>query len=717
VLILLVVSTVVAAACAKLNTSGNLTVGAATTHVLVDTPDASIVERRALPQDVKTLQARAVFYGSLMTTTPALEAIGERAGVPADQISGISRTTADVTIALTEQGSEERASQIRASRAPYRLETQAEPGEPILAIYAEAPSFEAAQGLANAAVTGMGDYLRDLAREQGFPEAEVPQLQQLGSPRGGVTNGKARIVIAGLTFVTAFGLSFMLLLLAGRRLRRGEGREAAPAPEPRSRLTGRAAADWPRTSRLLPWSIAGLITMIWLTPFDRLQLSISTPIDLTLDRLVLPVVAAIWLIAFAAGPGAAPRLRITRVHVAICAYLACAFLSVVLEARALNQSGELMLSLKKLPLLVSYLSIFVIVASSVRRTEVPAFLTYTLGLAVVCAVGIIYESRFTTNIFTTWSGILFAGPFELVTDENGPGLDSLGRRWIGGPAAYGVEAVGMMAMAMPIAVVGIIGSRTRGRRLLYGLAIVALLAAMFSTQRKSALIVPVAVVGTMAYFRRRELLSLAPFGLVIAVMVAALSPSAVQGVVAQFTRADASKVATVSDRTADYDAIRPDLWTNIALGRGFGSYNHDSYRILDSEVLSRIVETGVLGLLAFVLIAVSVILVARKTVSQRHPTWAPPPLCGVSAAVCLLVLATLYDVMAFPHGPYVFLYVTGLAVAVVAPGIGGPSPLRGRMHGGRAHRVTRKSGLSPGVGSTPWVSASASESSGTSSSA
>jgi hypothetical protein len=346
---------------------------------------------------------------------------------------------------------------------------------------------------------------------------------------------------------------------------------------------------------------------------------------------------------------------------------------------------------------------------------VRAFLTYTLWLAVICGVGIIYESSSTTNVFTTWSDMLFAGPFELVADVSGAGVDSLGRRWIGGPAAYGVEAVGMMAMAMPIAVVGIIGSPTRLRRVLYGLAIVVLLAAMFSTQRKSALIAPVAVFGTMAYFRRRELLSLAPFGLVIVVMVAALSPSAVSNVVKQFTRSDAGKVATVSDRTADYDAIRPDLWTNLAFGRGFGSYNHETYRILDSEILSRTIETGVLGLVAFLLIAISVILVARETVAGRDPRWAPAALCGVGAAVCLLVLATLYDVMAVPHGPYVFLYLAGLAVAVVVPGIrdGPPPPLQERMHGGRMHRPTRKSGLSPGVESTPWASASASESSGT----
>ena len=129
-----------------------------------------------------------------------------------------------------------------------------------------------------------------------------------------MTNSRAKIEIAGLTFITAFALSFvvLVLLLRGRLARRREGFSRPPR---RSRLTGRAAADWPRTTRLLPWSIAGLIAMIWLTPFDRLQLGGGgAPINITLDRVVIPIVAVIWLIAFTAGPGAAPRLKFTRVH-------------------------------------------------------------------------------------------------------------------------------------------------------------------------------------------------------------------------------------------------------------------------------------------------------------------------------------------------------------------------------------------------------------------
>jgi hypothetical protein len=685
VLAVLVASTLIGAVCAQFNARGNLQVATAATHVLVDDPDASIVDRRALPQDVSTLQTRAELYARLMTTTPVLDAIGKRAGLPGDQISGVARITANVPIPLTQPGSEERADQIRASKAPYRLELQSDPGEPVLAVYAQAPSVDAAQRLANSAAVGLHDFLVGLARHQGFPEQELPQLRELGSAEGGIVNGKAKFMIAGLTFVTAFTLSFILLLLLARRLWR---RRPAEAPG-RARLTVRAAADWPRTTRVLPWGVALLIAMFWLTPFDKIQLSMSTPVNITLDRILLPLVAVIWLIARRAGPGAAPRVRITRVHVAVGLFVAFAFLSVVLDARYLNQTGELKLAFKKLPLLVSYISIFVIVASSVRRTEVAAFMKYTLILAVICGLEIIIEYRFKTNLFLSWSERIFRGPFEVVVDDSGSAVDSLGRRWIAGPAGSGVEVVTMMSMVLPIAVFGVLSAKTRRRKALYGLAMAILFAAMFATERKSSLLAPAAVMLTLAYFRRRELLSLAPLGLVIVVLVTALSPGAIRGVVNQFVRADNTHVATVSDRTADYDAIRPDLWSHLAFGRGYGSYEHNTYRILDSEILSLGIETGVLGLAAFVLIGLSVILVARKTVALRDPRWSPPALWGVAAGVCLLVVSTLYDLMAFPHGTCIFLYTAGLVVVAVGaaaePDHEREPPVRDRSF--RAHRV------------------------------
>ena len=236
-----------------------------------------------------------------------------------------------------------------------------------------------------------------------------------------------------------------------------------------------------------------------------------------------------------------------------------------------------------------------IVASSVRRSEVPAFLTYTLILAVIVAIGVVYQYRSNTNVFTSLAGSL--GPFNLVSPDptNASILDSLGRRWVAGPAAYGVELVLMLSIALPIAVLGILRSKTRWQYLLYGLAVVVLLYAMFATGRKSALVAPAVVFVTMAYLRRRQLLTLAPLGLVMVVIVIAVSPASLRNIFSQYTAPNASHVATVDSRIANYDAVRPDLWSHLLFGRGQGSYAPPTDRIVDSDIILPLVETGVLG--------------------------------------------------------------------------------------------------------------------------
>jgi hypothetical protein len=375
------------------------------------------------------------------------------------------------------------------------------------------------------------------------------------------------------------------------------------------------------------------------------------------------------------------------------AFLACAFLSTVLDARYLNHTGLLMLSLKKLPLTVSYMSVFFIVASSVRRSEVSAFMKYSLVLAVIAGLGVIFEYRFHQNLFNTLAKDLFRGPFKFVTGDpaNASNLDVQGRRWVEGPAVSGLEVVTMLSLVLPVAVLGILKSTTRKQYILYGLSTVVLLYAMLATDRKSALVAPAAIFLTLAYFRRRELLSLAPLILVIAVLAAVVSPAAIHTVVKQFTSSDAGKVATVSSRTANYDAIRPDLWSHLLFGRGQGTYAPPTDRIVDSEIVLRLVETGVLGLVTFLLIPVSLILLARKPASRGDPRSSQPALCGVAAGVCFIVVSTLYSVMIVPHGPDVFLYIAGLVVAAVAAADAPPAhQRRAHANGFREPRTFRR---------------------------
>jgi hypothetical protein len=220
-------------------------------------------------------------------------------------------------------------------------------------------------------------------------------------------------------------------------------------------------------------------------------------------------------------------------------------------------------------------------------------------------------------------------------------------------------------MALGIPIVRLTQTQDWRRRLMYGLAAALLFAAAFATFRKSALLAPISVVAAIAYFRRRELLKLSPLALMIVIMLPILAPGAVGMTTTQFEPSRLG-VSTVSDRSSDYDAVRPDVWSHLLLGKGWGSYDPVSYRILDSELLHRLVEMGVLGLLAYVGMMVAVVWTARRTINDRDPRWAPLALIGTAAAVSFLVVSALFDVLAFPHDVYIFLYMAGLVSVVVS---------------------------------------------------
>ncbi len=641
--------------------SSTIGVAAAQTHVLVDTPSPSILHRRALEQDHQTLIKHAELLGRVMVSPQVLDGIAVRVGLPPGSVGGSARITTSVPEALLQPGSEQRAADIARSNLRYGIEVQARPTSPVIDVYTRAPSAEEAKRLANAAVPGLQAYIRDLAADQQLSR-EPLALRQLGDARGSTVNGRAPLAVGVLAFSVGFMLASSVLLLiwlAINTVSGGAPRLAAPPQGPES------ADDWPNTTRVLPWALAVFVAVLWLVPFNAIELNASLPIDLTLDRLVLPFVAGAWVLAFAAGGRGAPTIRLTWIHAAIGLFVACAFLSVVLDAGYLSQTLELDLAFKKLPLLVSFVSLFVIAASGLRRSEIPAFLNYTLILAAICAMGIIFEYRFEHNLFYEWSSKILPGLFE-VTEFDATELDGIGRRVVQGPAETPLEAVAMLAMALPIALVGLLHSKEWRGRILYGLAACALIAATFATYRKSAVLAPIAVVLTLAYFRRRELLKLAPLGMLLVVLVSFLSPGALKSTLDQFVRPDRLDVPTVSDRASDYDAVRPDVWTHLIFGRGWGSYNHETYRILDSEILHRTVEMGVIGLVAFLLMCLSVILSARRTIAGRDPRSAPLALVGAAAAAAFLVLGALFDVLSFPHAVLIFLYTAGLVAAVVA---------------------------------------------------
>ena len=640
--------------------------GAATTRVLVDLPKQ---ERGHVSAPAfESMSKRASLIANLLASPPVLHRIADELGVDVNEVSAATEITEGVPLALVEPNEEKRANEILVSHDGYRLDIQANPTLPIIDIYAQAPTPAEAAELANAVAPAGNEYTDVLADRDSFPVDNRVQLKQLGAAQSAAISPTAPIEIFALTFIVAFGVAFGLLCGAAA-IRRGWVRGGSPprlvaakaaAPAPPEEAPG---GNWPHTTRVLPWMVAGFLCLLWLTPFNDIQLSASLPVDLKLDRLILPIIVLAWLLAFALGGRGGPRWKFTPIHAALAVFAAAAGLSVVLNGGYLDQTLEFGLAVKKLALLVAYLAFFLVIASVVRKGEIKAFMNLILGLAVIVAAGTLWEFNFHYNVFYEVTKMVLPGGFTF-TASGIDGIDEIGRRLVVGPTEHGLEVVAMLSMALPIAFVRLMETRRWRERILYGLIICLIFGAALATYRKSAILAPIAACVVLAYFRRKELLRLAPLGLVLLVAIPILSPNALGSVIEQL-RPNKLGVSTVSDRVSDYDAIRADVLSNPAFGRGFGSYNHTSYRILDNELLTRLVESGIVGVLAFILIIFTIVGVAAPIIRSRDPARAPPALAIAAAAVPFLVLSALFDEMSFPHAPYALLTLAGL-LAVLA---------------------------------------------------
>ena len=420
--------------------------------------------------------------------------------------------------------------------------------------------------------------------------------------------------------------------------------------------------DWPRTSRLMPWLLACFIAMLFLVPFDVAELPVQLPFDLRLDRLVLGAIFVLWVTSIAIGGRLAPRMRWSATHVALLAFFIATVLSVAINLEVLVNLDEHSRALKQIVLLVSYVALFFFVTSVIRPSEVRSFINLVLGLACVMALGVLVESRLKTNFFYEWSDTLLPG-FTVPTAPIERGIDGVGRLRITGPTQHGLAVTTMMAMLLPFAILRVMEGP---RKWVGALACALIMAAALATLRKTAMVAPIGAILVMIAYRPRAMARLAPLGVVLLVVIHFMSPGSLGRVGNQLFGGTVATTNSTRDRVEDYDAVSPDILHRLVTGRGYGTFDPRRYRFTDNEYLQLIVTTGIVGLAAYIALIVSVGVVAHPVIRRGGRRRAGPALAASAAAVAFAFTNALYDTLAFPHAPYLFLLIAALAVATAS---------------------------------------------------
>jgi hypothetical protein len=340
--------------------------------------------------------------------------------------------------------------------------------------------------------------------------------------------------------------------------------------------------------------------------------------------------------------------------------------------------------------LIVTLTLYVVVAVAVAAlANTPARRRFVVGLlaslAAVAAVFAIHESMTEQPIrlHPTPPGLVEEQPAGTPADELPTTIIRNGVARPAGLAANPLELSAVMALAAPFAVYLLLSSRSWFARTSF-LACSALIALgiVLSISRTGVLASAVMVLVALLANIRRPRVVLAGLVAVAALgfAVAQLVPQSVESLSEQIAK-DGDDDPSLATRLQDYQELDNLLGPYPWLGRGPHAITTYVSRdgtpmILDNQYLLAIAETGVIGLLAMVVVigstATTAVRRARHAVGERGLFVAV--LCATAA---FAVMAATFDVMRFNQASSVFMITVGLAatrdVATRAPAL--PAPM------------------------------------------
>ncbi len=446
---------------------------------------------------------------------------------------------------------------------------------------------------------------------------------------------------------------------------------------------------FPHTRRPLPWLLAGFVAMLFLVPIDSTELKVHIGVDSNPDRLAVVILVLAW-VWFGGDQRAFLRTRRSKLFVtAACVFLVLAVASLLFDAPRIINLGDFQLAEKRFALLGSFLILGWFTLTALRWEDLRGFASYLIGLATLMAFGMLVERHTGYNVFFELASAVLK-PIAHVSPPKTdilPELGSEGRVTVVGPTTTGLAATAMFAMVMPFALVRVLGATSRRSWWLNAAAFALMLGGALSTDRKTALIVPVALVLYIGWYRPRQVLRLAPLGLVVLVgFVHFASPGAL-GTLLSINSAASSDSTT--HREGDFTDLAPDVLAHPVLGRGFGTLNPDQqsqFRINDDEYLDEVWQVGAAGLIAFIWMILAPVVMARAAIRTRGPTVASLALAASGGCVAFLVVCALFDALSFPQAPYMFFLVAALTVIAAAGPEGNVEPSRElvrRLSGGR----------------------------------
>lgn len=416
--------------------------------------------------------------------------------------------------------------------------------------------------------------------------------------------------------------------------------------------------------------LTALVLLIFFIPIKRYSFPASLPFELEPYRLFVAFLVALWGASLLVDR----RIRITKtafdgpvllIAVAILA-------SDLANPRRVDELGTYVA--KDLLFFASFLLVVYLVASVIRSADdLDYVLKVMVGGGAVVALTLLFERRFLYNVFDHLEGVV-----PLLTQKLSVAAlyDVEFRQQVIGSAQHPIAMGAATAILAPCAVYLAVSHSRR-----WWFAAVALGLGTLATAARTALVMITTAGIVLLILRWRELRRYLPALLPFAMLTWVAAPGAVGtlrssffppgGLIAEQSTVVKGNEDLANNRLADIGPAMQEFSMQPLFGQGYGTRITGFYEpfinaaILDNQWLLTLLETGLLGIAAFVWLFVRVLrrLTRIAQTDEGREGWLAAALA--SSVWAFAVGMFTYDAFSFIQVAFLFFLLLALAAVLI----------------------------------------------------
>lgn len=420
---------------------------------------------------------------------------------------------------------------------------------------------------------------------------------------------------------------------------------------------------------LLRWeALLGLLILVILfIPIRRYTMPGNLPFELEPYRLVVAMIAVAWGTSLLIDRRV--RLRRSGLEGPLLLFVFAALASVLVNAQRVAATDVQAHVVKKLMFFASFLVVFYLVASLVRRRQsIDVLLKFLTGGGAIVAVLAVIENRYSYNVFNGLQGIVPLVELSEVPDAPQRSVRLRAYASAEHPIALGAALVTLLPGSIYLA-------RTAGHK--WWIASILLVLGTLATVSRTAVLMLMALLLAFLWLRPRSTALFLPALIPILVIVHFALPATLGSIKNSFfppgglIEEQQSSVGTRGQgRIADIQPALEEVAREPLLGQGFGTRPvtdnlYGSLEILDNQWLGILLETGVIGTFAWTWLFLR-FLPRSGRAAKEDPSPRGLLLAAITAAVFAYAIGMFtYDAFAFTQGVFIFFILLGFGCSVL----------------------------------------------------